>query len=72
MQPPSQQWFLEMVAVLLFFGACDHVLAGTKIAPDQNQCVICHTNVKGLIRLSWEVERLRPKKAQSTETSGEG
>jgi hypothetical protein len=38
----------------------------------QTQCVVCHTNVKGLIRLSWEVEKLRPKPARSAETSGEG
>jgi hypothetical protein len=38
----------------------------------QSQCVACHTDVKGLIRLSWEVEKLRPKPVQSAEISGEG
>jgi hypothetical protein len=41
-------------------------------APRPSQCVQCHTNVKGLIRLSWEVEKLNPKSAQSAETAGEG
>ena len=37
-----------------------------------SQCVRCHTRVKGLIRLSWAVEKLRPKPVRSAETSGEG
>jgi hypothetical protein len=37
-----------------------------------SQCVQCHTNVKGLIRLSWEVEKVKPKVGRSAETSGEG
>jgi hypothetical protein len=40
--------------------------------PVQSTCIACHTDVKGLIRLSWEVEKIRPKQAQSAETSGEG
>jgi hypothetical protein len=38
----------------------------------QSQCVICHTDVKRLIRLGWEIEKLRPKKKASAEISGEG
>lgn len=38
----------------------------------KNQCVVCHTNAKGMIRLSWEVEKVRPKHGISSETSGEG
>jgi hypothetical protein len=39
---------------------------------DSSQCIHCHTRVKGLIRLSWEVEKRHPRPAQSAETSGEG
>lgn len=38
----------------------------------ENQCVVCHTDVKKLIRLSWEIEKIRPKPVKSAETSGEG
>mgnify|MGYP001549372970 CR=1 FL=1 len=37
-----------------------------------SQCVQCHTNLKKLIRLCWEVEKLKPKAGTSSETSGEG
>lgn len=39
---------------------------------ESSQCIDCHTRVKGLIRLSWEVEKLHPRPAQSAETAGEG
>jgi hypothetical protein len=39
---------------------------------EYSQCINCHTRVKGLIRLSWEVEKLHPRPAPSAETSGEG
>jgi hypothetical protein len=38
----------------------------------QSQCVVCHTNVKKLIRLGWEIEKIAPKKGKSAEISGEG
>jgi hypothetical protein len=38
----------------------------------QSQCVACHANLKKLIRLCWEVEKIKPKPPQSAETSGEG
>jgi|GEM_PF-2230133 len=38
----------------------------------QSECVQCHTNVKKLIRLSWEVEKIKPKQKKSAQTSGEG
>ena len=37
----------------------------------QSECVRCHTDVKGLIRLGWEIEKVRPE-TKSAETSGEG
>jgi hypothetical protein len=38
----------------------------------ESECVKCHTNVKGLIRLGWEVEKIKGKPASSAETEGEG
>jgi hypothetical protein len=37
-----------------------------------SQCIECHTDVKKLIRLGWEVEKVRGKAAVSEETEGEG
>lgn len=38
----------------------------------QSQCIQCHTDVKKLIRLGWEVEKVRGKPAVSAENEGEG
>lgn len=48
--------------------------AGAEDAPSapSSQCVRCHTDVKGLIRLGWEIEKIRGKPAVSDETVGEG
>ncbi len=35
-------------------------------------CVQCHTDVKKLIRLGWEVEKVRGKPEVSAENEGEG
>ena len=35
-------------------------------------CVQCHTDVKKLIRLGWEVEKVRGKVKVSAENEGEG
>ncbi len=35
-------------------------------------CVQCHTDVKKLIRLGWEVEKVRGKLQLSAENEGEG
>lgn len=37
-----------------------------------SRCITCHTNVKKLIRLGWEVEKVRGKPRVSAETEGEG
>jgi hypothetical protein len=37
-----------------------------------SQCVQCHTDVKKLIRLGWEVEKVRGKPEVSAENEGEG
>ena len=38
----------------------------------ENECVNCHTNLKKLMDLSWEVKKIKPKLEQSKEISGEG
>ncbi|MGD9331298.1 MAG: hypothetical protein PVJ53_08290 [Desulfobacterales bacterium] len=40
--------------------------------PPSSRCIECHTDVKNLIRLSWEVEKVRGKPPRSEETEGEG
>lgn len=40
--------------------------------PPTSECVQCHTDVKKLIRLSWEVEKVRGKPKLSAENAGEG
>ncbi|NNK84235.1 MAG: hypothetical protein HKO91_01630 [Desulfobacterales bacterium] len=37
-----------------------------------NECVNCHTNLKQLMDLSWEVKKIKPKQELSEEISGEG
>ncbi len=41
-------------------------------ASETSQCVQCHTNVKKLIRLGWEVEKEKGKPLVSQEIEGEG
>ena len=38
----------------------------------QSQCAGCHSDLKRLIRLCWEVEKIRPKAGPSAENAGEG
>jgi hypothetical protein len=57
----------------LFVGThITQAFAVIKKASPRSECVRCHTNVKKLIRLGWEVEKVKPKQAKSKETSGEG
>ena len=56
---------LLVAAVIVVTGA------SFSYASEESECVKCHTNVKGLIRLGWEVEKVRPRK-KSAETSGDG
>lgn len=59
-----------MIVILLAVCGLSEVASGPE--PGDSQCVRCHTDVKGLIRLSWEVTASRPAPVQSVETSGEG
>jgi hypothetical protein len=38
----------------------------------ENECVNCHTNLKKLMDLSWEVKKIKPRQKLSKEISGEG
>jgi hypothetical protein len=38
----------------------------------ESECVKCHTDAKGLIRLGWEVEKIKGKPVSSAEIEGEG
>lgn len=46
--------------------------AKAETAEARSECITCHTDVKKLIRLGWEIEKIRPKPGKSAETSGEG
>jgi hypothetical protein len=58
--------FFSAMAVFIFVAP----LAGQELPT--SECVQCHTDVKKLIRLSWEVEKVRGKPQLSTENEGEG
>jgi hypothetical protein len=66
--------YVMAVCVLVSFCTCSLTLAEKEpeVGKSESQCVVCHTNVKNLIRLSWEIEKIRPKQGKSAETSGEG
>jgi hypothetical protein len=38
----------------------------------ESECANCHTNLKKLMDLSWEVKKVAPEEALSREISGEG
>jgi hypothetical protein len=54
---------------LLLFVPCYPVFAQDASI---SNCITCHTDVKKLIRLSWEVEKVRGKPQRSAENEGEG
>lgn len=66
--------YVMALFVLVYFCACGLSLTERDVEIDksESQCVVCHIDVKMLIRLSWEIETIRPKPGKSAETSGEG
>lgn len=61
--------------VIVILSACTLAnidASATNQNPPASGCVRCHTDVKKLIRLSWEVERVRGKPRVSAEIEGEG
>jgi hypothetical protein len=62
-------------AVVFFFPLLIVLTPKTSINKEidaENECVNCHTNLKKLMDLSWEVKKIKPKMEQSKEISGEG
>ena len=70
----AYRWYVRAVFVLVCFCACSLTLPEKEpeVGTTESQCVVCHTDVKKLIRLGWEVEKIRPKQGKSAQTSGEG
>ena len=59
-------------AVLTLTAAVATVCASDAAPPASSRCVACHTDLKGLIRLCWEVEKIKPRPKTSSEIAGEG
>jgi hypothetical protein len=43
-----------------------------KAMATESECIRCHTNLKKLMDLSWEVKKIKPEQELSKEISGEG
>jgi hypothetical protein len=41
-------------------------------AKSKSECIACHTDLNRIIRLSSEIEQIRPESRRSEEASGEG
>jgi hypothetical protein len=64
---------VRLAAALLAVTAVAAMVHPSDAAPPaSNQCVACHTDLKGLIRLCWQVEKIKPRPKASAETAGEG
>ena len=63
-------WLATVMLVVTIFALPVH--ASNPATPASSQCVACHTDLKGLIRLCWEVEKIKPQPKTSAETAGEG
>ncbi|MBC8199857.1 MAG: hypothetical protein ISS67_00095 [Desulfobacterales bacterium] len=61
-----------LILIFLSFITLNPETSIAKGIGSSSQCVNCHTNVSKLIRLSWEIEKIKPKPGKSAETSGEG
>ena len=70
----AYKWYVMALSVWVIFCACSPTLTEKKpeVGKTESQCVVCHTDVKKLIRLGWEIEKIRPKQGKSAQTSGEG
>jgi hypothetical protein len=60
-----------ILSVLLFFTIAP-LIGSEKGTENESKCISCHTNLKDLMRLCWKIEKMRPKQAESAETSGKG
>jgi len=46
--------------------------AKAESAEVKSECIACHTDINRIIRLTSEIEQIRPQSGKSTEASGEG
>jgi hypothetical protein len=65
-------WLIVSGALFLGILALSDKPLATADSVNENECVKCHTNVKGLIRLGWEIEKVKGKPIESQEIAGEG
>jgi len=65
-------WFLLFNAFFLWVWALPSPPSPSADFSSESECVKCHTDVKGLIRLGWEIEKIKGKPAESAEIQGEG
>jgi len=61
--------FFILLPVLLILKPA---ISMNKETGNESECISCHTNLKDLMRLCWKIEKMRPKQADSEETSGDG
>jgi hypothetical protein len=66
------KWLMLSGALLLGISSLSDKPLATTVSVNENQCVKCHTNVKGLIRLGWKIEKIKGKPTASQEIAGEG
>ena len=62
-------WLAALLAVAT---TARTVCSSDAVKSTSNQCVACHTRLKPLIRLCWEVEKVKPATKASAENAGEG
>ncbi len=66
----KRMWLAAVLLAVAGFAAPVH--SADPVTPGSSQCVTCHTNLKGLIRLCWQVEKIKPQPKTSAENTGEG
>jgi len=62
---------LIVVFVIAAFLGPAAAYAKAEIAEAKSECIACHTDLNRIIRLSSEIEQIRPKLGKSAEASGE-
>ena len=68
----GSRWFLLVSILFLCVWTPSKASRATADSASVSECVKCHTNVKGLIRLGWKIEEIKGKPSVSEEIEGEG
>jgi hypothetical protein len=68
----TRELVFSVASLLPMFIFLVMILSPIKGAAAETECVKCHTNLKKLMDLSWEVKKHKPKTEVSKKTSGEG